>query len=453
MAKVLGWYDNEWGYSNRLVDLTTLVGARNSDALRRRPPRRGRLRPARARARRPERPAGQEHRRDHRRRPDPGQPAHAAGAPGRRRPGDRGRPPRPAQGRARPAVLAARRSRRGWRAARRRRCRWPADVAGDDARARAAALADGDVLLLENVRFEAGRDVARTTPSGASWPTGWPRWPTSTSTTRSAPCTASTPRSTTSPSGCRTYAGRLVARELEVLTRLTTDPERPYVVVLGGSKVSDKLAVIEALLPKVDRLLVGGGMCFTFLAAQGHGVGQLAAGGRPGRHLPPAARRGRRPDRAAGRRRLRRRVQRRRRDQRRRRPTRSRTACMGLDVGPRTVDLFTAELVDARTVFWNGPMGVFELAPFQAGTRGVAAGRRRRRRPVRRRRRGLRRRRPAARPRRGRLRPHQHRRRRVAGVPRGPGAPGPRGARRPIGDRDGTQADRARGAFQRGRRR
>ena len=69
------------------------------------------------------------------------------------------------------------------------------------------------------------------------------------------------------------YAGRLVARELDVLTRLTTDPERPYVVVLGGSKVSDKLAVIEALLPKVDRLLIGGGMCFTFLAAQGHGVG------------------------------------------------------------------------------------------------------------------------------------------------------------------------------------
>src|SRR3954454_18543852 len=70
------------------------------------------------------------------------------------------------------------------------------------------------------------------------------------------------------------YAGRLVARELEVLRTLTTDPQRPYVVVLGGSKVSDKLAVIEALLPKVDRLLVGGGMCFTFLKAQGHEVGK-----------------------------------------------------------------------------------------------------------------------------------------------------------------------------------
>jgi phosphoglycerate kinase len=156
-----------------------------------------------------------------------------------------------------------------------------------------------------------------------------------------------------------------------VLTRLTTDPERPYVVVLGGSKVSDKLAVIEALLPKVDRLLVGGGMCFTFLAAQGLGVGSslleadqvdtcrrllAEAGDRivlpvdvvcatafsadaevsvtPADSIPDDL--------------------------------------MGLDVGPLTVDLFTAELVDARTVFWNGPMGVFELAPFQAGTRGVA---------------------------------------------------------------------------------
>jgi phosphoglycerate kinase len=167
-------------------------------------------------------------------------------------------------------------------------------------------------------------------------------------------------------------AGRLVARELEVLTRLTSEPDRPYVVVLGGSKVSDKLAVIEALLPKVDRLLVGGGMCFTFLAAQGHGVGGslleadqvdtcrrllAEAGDRivlpvdvvcatafsaeaetsvvPVSEIPDGL--------------------------------------MGLDVGPRTVEVFGQELGNARTVFWNGPMGVFELAPFQEGTRGVAA--------------------------------------------------------------------------------
>jgi phosphoglycerate kinase len=164
-------------------------------------------------------------------------------------------------------------------------------------------------------------------------------------------------------------AGALVRREVEVLDRLTTDPDRPYVVVLGGSKVSDKLAVIESLIPKVDRLLVGGGMCFTFLAAQGHDVGDslleadqigackafldtgkivlptdvvvaaevtgdaatatVAAGAIPAGHK-------------------------------------------GLDIGPDSVAAFAAALAGARTVFWNGPMGVFELAPFAAGTRGVA---------------------------------------------------------------------------------
>jgi phosphoglycerate kinase len=166
-------------------------------------------------------------------------------------------------------------------------------------------------------------------------------------------------------------AGRLVARELEVLTRLTTDPERPYVVVLGGSKVSDKLAVIEALLPKVDALLVGGGMCFTFLAAQGHGVGRslleadqvetcrrllAEAGDRIVLPVDVVCA----PEFSAD--------------------TETTTVPvaeipdgqMGLDVGPRTVELFGSSLRDARTVFWNGPMGVFELAPFQAGTRGVA---------------------------------------------------------------------------------
>ncbi len=164
-------------------------------------------------------------------------------------------------------------------------------------------------------------------------------------------------------------AGPLVAAEVEVLQRLTVDPARPYVVVLGGSKVSDKLAVIEALLPHVDRLLVGGGMCFTFLAAQGHEVGQslleadqleacrrlldsgkivlpvdVVAAKRFAADAPhdvvavdeiPADR-------------------------------------MGLDIGPASVRLFDEQLQGARTVFWNGPMGVFELAPYAAGTRGVA---------------------------------------------------------------------------------
>ncbi|MDQ1746836.1 MAG: phosphoglycerate kinase [Frankiaceae bacterium] len=164
-------------------------------------------------------------------------------------------------------------------------------------------------------------------------------------------------------------AGALVAHEVEVLDRLTTDPQRPYVVVLGGSKVSDKLAVIESLLPKVDRLLVGGGMCFTFLAAQGHDVGdslleadQVGACRRfleTGKVLLPtdvvvAAEVSADADPKvvaadaipAGQK--------------------------GLDIGPDSVAEFAAALADARTVFWNGPMGVFELAPFAAGTRGVA---------------------------------------------------------------------------------
>jgi phosphoglycerate kinase len=245
-----------------------------------------------------------------------------------------------------------------------------ADVAGDDARARAGALGDGDVLLLENVRFEA----AETSKDDAE------RGELADRFAALADVFVDDAFGAVHRKHASVYdvalrlphvAGRLVATELDVLTRLTQDPERPYVVVLGGSKVSDKLAVIEALLPKVDRLLVGGGMCFTFLAAQGHGVGRslleadqvetcrrLLAGAGDRIVLPvdvvcapefsaevatttvPVDQI---PD-----------------DQ------------MGLDVGPRTVEAFGRELGGARTVFWNGPMGVFELSTFQAGTRGVA---------------------------------------------------------------------------------
>jgi phosphoglycerate kinase len=165
-------------------------------------------------------------------------------------------------------------------------------------------------------------------------------------------------------------AGDLVQREVEVLRQLTEEPARPFAVVLGGSKVSDKLAVIASLLPAVDRLLVGGGMCFTFLAAQGYDVGSsllepdqvdacrqfletgkvtlpvdvvIAQEVKPGTATELVA------------------------------ATAIPTGWMGLDIGPRTVDLFAEQLADARTVFWNGPMGVFEIADFAAGTRGVAA--------------------------------------------------------------------------------
>ncbi|GAA2859131.1 phosphoglycerate kinase [Pseudonocardia halophobica] len=165
------------------------------------------------------------------------------------------------------------------------------------------------------------------------------------------------------------YAGGLVLSEVEVLKTLTGEPERPYAVVLGGSKVSDKLAVIEALLPKVDSLLVGGGMCFTFLAAQGYGVGssllesdqidssrKLLESGKivlptdvviADRFAADAATKTVPVDAIED-------------------------GWMGLDIGPESVRAFAEVLSGAKTVFWNGPMGVFELAPFAEGTRGVA---------------------------------------------------------------------------------
>jgi phosphoglycerate kinase len=168
-------------------------------------------------------------------------------------------------------------------------------------------------------------------------------------------------------------AGDLVRREVEVLQRLTNAPDRPYVVVLGGSKVSDKLAVIENLLPTVDRLLVGGGMCFTFLAAEGHDVGKslleadqieacraLLESGKIVLPTDVVVAASVSADADAD--------------------TDTDVVAadaipddmIGLDIGPDSVALFTAELKGARTVFWNGPMGVFELEPFAAGTRGVA---------------------------------------------------------------------------------
>ncbi|WP_432987464.1 phosphoglycerate kinase [Dactylosporangium sp. CA-233914] len=167
------------------------------------------------------------------------------------------------------------------------------------------------------------------------------------------------------------YSGYLVAKELEVLSKLTGVGERPYVVVLGGSKVSDKLAVIEALLPKVDKLLIGGGMCFTFLKAQGHEVGKSLLQDEMVDTCKDLLQRG------AGKIVL---------------PTDVVTATeisdeaatktvgiaeipageLGLDIGPQSVSEFAGILAGAKTVFWNGPMGVFEKRPFEAGTRGVA---------------------------------------------------------------------------------
>jgi phosphoglycerate kinase len=168
--------------------------------------------------------------------------------------------------------------------------------------------------------------------------------------------------------------GGLVAAEIDVLRRLTGDPDRPYVVVLGGSKVSDKLAVIDNLLGKADTLLVGGGMLFTFLAAQGHPVGRSlleedqvevcreylhrAADTGVDLVLPtdvvvaPEFRADAPPSTVAS--------------------DAIPDDQLGLDIGPETAEAFAAAIRGARTVFWNGPMGVFEFDAFAAGTRAVA---------------------------------------------------------------------------------
>ncbi|OJF13953.1 phosphoglycerate kinase [Couchioplanes caeruleus] len=244
------------------------------------------------------------------------------------------------------------------------------DTVGASASDAVAALLDGQVLLLENLRFNAGETSKDDAERGA-----FADQLAAFADAYVDDAFGAVHRKHASvydvPARLPHFAGGLVQREVEVLRRVTESPEQPYVVVLGGSKVSDKLAVIKALLPKVDKLLVGGGMCFTFLKAQGHEVGKslleeemistcadlLAEA--DGRIVLPV-------DVVAA----------------------SAFAAdadhdvvdasaipgdrLGLDIGPRSVALFAEAIGSAKTVFWNGPMGVFELAPFAAGTRGVA---------------------------------------------------------------------------------
>jgi phosphoglycerate kinase len=250
------------------------------------------------------------------------------------------------------------------------------DTVGESARLLASDLNDGDVLLLENVRFnpaETSKDDAERRQFARCLEVLTGGEDEAGAFVNDA--FGAVHRKHASVYDIATllphYCGDLVRDELVVLRRLTEDPKRPYVVVLGGSKVSDKLAVIESLLPKVDRLLVGGGMCFTFLAAQGHEVGgsllETDQIENCKRLLDEVGDKIVLPtdivvaDEIAD-------------DA----PTRTVAAdaipsdSLGLDVGPETVAVFAAALADAQTVFWNGPMGVFEVAPFAAGTKGVA---------------------------------------------------------------------------------
>lgn len=252
------------------------------------------------------------------------------------------------------------------------------DTVGESAHEAAAALEDGDVAVLENLRFNPGEtskdDSARRAFAEQLAGLG--------------DVLVSDGFGVVHRKQASVYdlaeilpsaAGSLIEKEVDVLDRLTENPERPYTVVLGGSKVSDKLGVIDHLLPRVDRLLVGGGMMFTFLAAQGHKVGasllerdQLdtvtrymakakelgvelvlpvdavvaASFAADAEHVvaPASAL----EDTAFG------------------------ASGLGLDIGPETAVIFANAVRGSKTVFWNGPMGVFEMAPFAAGTKAVA---------------------------------------------------------------------------------
>ena len=241
---------------------------------------------------------------------------------------------------------------------------------GEDVAKLAGALGAGEVLLLENVRFEPGETqndlglAARLAGLADAYVTD---------------AFGAAHRAHASTEGVarlmpRRAAGLLLEKEVSVLTQLLESPSRPLVAVLGGAKVSDKIGVIESFQRVADTILIGGAMCFPFLAAQGHDIGaslcvaedvelarraiEAASGARASIALPsdlvladhfgadaePRALDG--VDVPAG--------------------------LMGLDIGPRSAEAYGQIILTAGTVFWNGPMGAFELAPFSAGTRAVA---------------------------------------------------------------------------------
>ncbi|ACY97765.1 MULTISPECIES: phosphoglycerate kinase [Thermomonospora] len=249
------------------------------------------------------------------------------------------------------------------------------DVVGESAARTVAGLADGQVALLENLRFEPGETSKDDAERGA-----FADKLAALADLYVGDGFGAVHRKHASvydvPRRLPHAAGGLIVAEVDVLRKLTEEVERPYAVVLGGSKVSDKLGVIDNLLNKADRILIGGGMVFTFLAAQGHQVGKslleqdqldtvreyLARAEKNGVELVlpvdivaatafaadadhqvvpadaiPADR-------------------------------------MGLDIGPASGRLFAERLAGAKTVFWNGPMGVFEMEPYSHGTRAVAQG-------------------------------------------------------------------------------
>ena len=244
-----------------------------------------------------------------------------------------------------------------------------ADVIGDDAKAKAAALKDGEILMLENVRFH--KEETKNDPAFAAQLA-------SLADLYVNDAFGTAHRAHASTAGLANFlpsaSGYLIAKELDVMGKALSEPARPFVAILGGAKVSDKIGVIDNLIEKADAIIIGGGMAYTFFAAQGYSIGtslceadklDLAKG-----LLEKAAAKGvklllpidnvvadafsadanaqtvdstQMPD-----------------------------GWMGLDIGPKTIALFSETIATAKTVVWNGPMGVFEFDRFAEGTRSVA---------------------------------------------------------------------------------
>jgi phosphoglycerate kinase len=243
-------------------------------------------------------------------------------------------------------------------------------VVGDDVRAAVDGLGDGDVLLLENIRYEPGETKNDPELAGAL---------ASLADAYVNDAFGAAHRAHASTEGVARLvpehaAGLLLASEVNTLVGVLEDPARPLVSVLGGAKVSDKIGVIDRFRESADTILIGGAMCFPFLAAEGHSVGdslcaeddvelarRILSSGSSARaelRLPVDLVLGDKFDADAEVREL--------------DGVDVPDGWMGLDIGPRTASLYRDVIAGAGTVFWNGPMGTFELAPFAAGTRAVA---------------------------------------------------------------------------------
>ncbi len=247
------------------------------------------------------------------------------------------------------------------------------EVSGQVAKQAVASAANGDVIMFENVRFdprETSKDASQRAELASEWAALADFYVSDGFGVVHREQASVTELAKALPHA----AGYLVEAEAKVFRKVLTNPDRPYVVVLGGSKVSDKLGVIENLIKSVDRLVVGGGMCFTFLAANGHSVGASLLEEDQIANVKDILARAKQngveiiipqdivvADKFAA-------------DAQTKivSATQIPDGWLGLDIGPKTIDEFSNALADAKTVVWNGPMGVFEMPAFANGTKAIA---------------------------------------------------------------------------------